>query len=311
MRQPLIFLVSFLLICCASNDEDRTTQSEVNVETTSTIGRGSGSFTYFPPGPLSNKPVIVFYHIPEGDLQTMPILFSFHGANRNAADYRDYWQTAANQHLTMVFAPKFSSAFYPGLGDDYLMGSVFVDGDNPTANTRNQEAEWTFSVIEPLFDYIKTEISGQQATYNAWGHSGGAQFLHRFLFFKPNNRVSKAVCANAGWYTIPQNEVTFPCGIAQSGITNEQLMAAFEKELIIHLGENDNDPNASNLRRNQTVDDQQGVHRLARGNYFFATCQNKATALNSPFEWEKILVPNTAHEAQAMASEAVQYLMQE
>ena len=312
MRFSIICLIGLLWVSCSSQEGTVPSQPSIDQETpTPIIGRGTGRFTYFPPGSLANKPVIVHYHIPEGDLQNMPILFSFHGANRNADDYRDYWVEAANQNNTMIFAPEFSSTFYPGLGDDYLMGSVFVDGDNPSTDTRNPKSEWTFSVIEPLFDFIKTEISGNQSSYNAWGHSGGAQFLHRFLFFIPNNRVLKAICANAGWYTVPQEDINFPYGIAESGLTNDQLIAAFQKELILHLGENDNDPNASNLRRNQTVDDQQGLHRLARGNYFFSTSNSKAIELNTPFEWEKITVPTIDHNAQAMANEAIQYLMQE
>ena len=40
------------------------------------------------------------------------------------------------------------------------------------------------------------------------------------------------------------------------------------KELTILIGENDNDPNDSGLRRNSIVD-QQGVNRFTRANYFY------------------------------------------
>ena len=35
----------------------------------------TGSFTYTPSGPLSDQPVEVYYHIPSGDITTMPIVF--------------------------------------------------------------------------------------------------------------------------------------------------------------------------------------------------------------------------------------------
>ena len=95
----------------------------------------------------------------------MPILFSFHGASRNADDYRDFWINMANENEFMVFAPEFSSSNYPGLGDNYLMGNVFEDGDNPEAGELNSPNHWTFSVIEPLFEYIKLDISGTQCCY--------------------------------------------------------------------------------------------------------------------------------------------------
>ena len=57
----------------------------------------TGSFTYNPSGALSSKSIEVFYHIPNGEVKMMPILMSFHGVNRNAADYRDYWISMANR----------------------------------------------------------------------------------------------------------------------------------------------------------------------------------------------------------------------
>ena len=113
----------------------------------------------------------------------MPIVFSFHGSGRNGDDYRDLWIDMANQHGFMIFAPEFSSSNYPGLGDNYLMGNVFEDGDNPAQSEFNDPSEWTFSTIDPLFEYIKSNVLGTQTFYNAWGHSGGAQFLHRFALF--------------------------------------------------------------------------------------------------------------------------------
>ena len=74
----------------------------------------------------------------------------------------------SNSNNFMVFAPEFHPK-YPGLGDNYLMGNVFDDGDNPTENEFNEFSEWTFSVIDDIFDYIVNQVSGTQETYNAWG----------------------------------------------------------------------------------------------------------------------------------------------
>lgn len=306
MKRIILFisLLGYLNCSLPSNDDENIIQeNDVRMLTT-----GSGSFIFYPPGELSSQPITVYYHIPEGDQKSMPILFSFHGANRNAEDYRNYWVDASSQSNFIVLSPEFSSNFYPGLGDNYLLGNVFVDGDNPTATSRNERASWTFSVIEPLFDFVKLELSNDQDDYFAWGHSGGAQFLHRFLFFIPENRVSLAICANAGWYTVPEENISFPYGLGQSSLTEMNINSAFAKNLIVHLAEDDNDPLASNLRHNQIVDDQQGLHRFARGNYFFDTSKTRALNLNSPFNWQKVYVPNTGHDAQAMANAAVLYL---
>lgn len=269
----------------------------------------TGSFNYTPNSPLNTKNIKVFYHIPNGDITTMPIVFSFHGASRNADDYRDYWITMANTNGFMVFAPEFSSSDFSG-GDAYNLANIFDDGDNPSTSTFNAKNEWTFSVIDPLFEYIKTDISGTQQKYNAWGHSAGSQFLQRFVLYLPESNLDIAVCSNAGWYTVPENTVDFPYGIRKGQLPNADLLKAFEKKVYVHLGKNDNNPNAGGLRRNSVVDNQQGIHRFERGNYFFNTSEATANTMNATFNWEKVEVANVAHNGQQMANNALQYIMQ-
>lgn len=269
----------------------------------------TGSFTYIPSGPLSDQPVEVYYHIPSGDITTMPFVFSFHGSGRDGDTHRDFWIDMANDNGFIVIAPEFSSNNYPGLGDNYLMGNVFDDGDNPTPGSRNPENEWTFSVIEPLFDAILNDISSTQTSYKAWGHSGGSQFLHRFLFFKPDSRLEVAVCSNAGWYTVPEAGVSFPYGIDNSELPESNIIHAFATKLIVHLGESDTNQNSSGLRHNTVVDNQQGLNRFVRGNYFFNTSQAEAEDIDVAFNWEIDTVPNVGHNAQQMANDALPHIL--
>jgi hypothetical protein len=285
----------------------------------------TGAFTFNPQFPLNRPSLRVFYHIPQGDMSVMPIVFSFHGAGRNGDDYRDFWIDMANQHGFMVFAPRFSSSNYPGFGDNYLMGNVFEDGDNPEQSEFNDPNEWTFSIIDPLFEYIKANVSGTQTFYNAWGHSGGAQFLHRFALFVPNSKLGVGVCSNAGWYTVPETGVDYPYGISLPfGPSNQNLFdflqspandlninleQFFNKSLIIHLGTNDTDPNSSGLRHNTEVDNQQGLNRYVRGQYFFSTSQLEAQGLNTEFNWQRHDVSGASHQAQVMANDALQFIL--
>ena len=269
----------------------------------------TGSFTYTPNSPLNNQPVDVYYHIPEGEISTMPIVFSFHGAARNADNYRDFWISMADENSFIVIAPEFSSDYYPELGDDYLMGNVYIDGDNPTPESRNPENEWTFSIIDPLFDAIVDDIGGNQTMYKAWGHSGGAQFLHRLLLFLPDSRLEVAVCSNAGWYTVPEFGISFPYGLDNSEISDSNLINIFSSNLIVHLGENDNNPNSAGLRHNNVLDNQQGLNRFERGNYFFDFSMSFAEEMNTTFNWELHTVPNTGHNGQQMANDALSHLL--
>ena len=270
----------------------------------------TGSFIFTPQAPLNRPPVEIFYHIPDGDITTMPILMSLHGASRNGESYRDYWIQMANEHGFIVIAPEFSAANYPELGDNYNMSNIFDDGDNPSLETFNDKSEWTFSTLDPLFDYVKVAASNIRETYNAWGHSGGAQFLHRFVTYLPNSKLDIAVCSNAGWYTVAENGVSFPYGIDNGQLPTTDLITAYSKKLIVHLGKNDtNSDSSTGIRRNDVVDAQQGIHRFERGQYFFNTSQATAQNMEVTFNWEKHEVAGIGHEAQLMANDALQYFL--
>ena len=69
----------------------------------------------------------------------------------------------ANQYNFIVIVPEFSNTNFSG-GDTYNLENVFIDGDNPSASTLNPEEAWTFSVIEPLIDYIKQNLNNNSST---------------------------------------------------------------------------------------------------------------------------------------------------
>ena len=313
----LIFF-SFIIGCSSKEDSDVIENNVpediefVNeIQDDSIKPNSTGVFTFTPTGVLSDKSINVYYHTPQGDLTNFPILFSFHGGSRNADDYRDDWIEMANANNFMVFAPEFNSDDFPS-GDMYNLANIFQDGDNPSSDTFNSPDSWTFSIIDQLFDFIKSEIGGNQTTYNAWGHSAGAQFLHRFVFYLPDSKLNIAVCSNAGWYTVPESGVVFPYGLLESQLSNSNLISAFSKKLYVHLGDADTDPNSSSLRHNDIVDEQQGLNRLVRGRYFFETSQEKAESLNATFNWEKTPeVSGVGHDHTAMALDALQYILEE
>jgi len=288
----------FTLTSCTKSNPPATDSGLLN--------KGSGSFV-FTYTELPQKPINVFYHIPSGDRQNMPIVMVFHGDERNAMDYRDIWVKASDQYGFMVFAPEFKEADYSS-GDGYQLGNVYVNGDSPSLETLNPTDQWTFSMIDPLFESIKSKFSGMQLTYDAWGHSAGAQFLQRFIFYLPNSKMNTAICSNAGWYTVPDVLVNFPYGIKNSLLSTSSLAIPFSKKLIVHLGLNDTNPNSSGLRHNTTVDNQQGLYRLERGRYFFNTSEAISKTLNYSFNWEKQEVAGVGHDAQLMANDAVPIL---
>lgn len=299
-------LLSLSLAC-----QGQIEKEEVPKKENALFSEGSTDvFSFVTNGPLSSTPIDVYFHIPKGDIKNMPILMSFHGAGRNADDYRDCWINIANEKGFIVFSPEFNTEQFPS-SDNYQTGNVFIDADKPSPESMRPQNEWTFSIIDSLFTFVSKEIGTNQKTFKAWGHSAGSQFLHRYLFYVPESAIEVAVCSNAGWYTVPEFGVRFPYGFQDSQIKLPQLEKAFAKKVFIHLGEADTDPNATNLRRNELVDAQQGNNRRARGRYFFETAQKTASQNAFYFNWSKTSeVPGVEHEYAKMAADAAKYLFE-
>lgn len=293
-----ILIVVFFTLSSCTKSNPTATDSNLLIS-----GSGKFVFTY---SDLPQKPINVFYHIPSGDRQNMPIVMVFHGDERNAIDYRNIWVNASNQYGFMIFSPEFTYAVFPG-GSSYSIGNVYQDGNNPTLQTLNNENIWTFSIIEPLFDFIRTKSGSNALTYDMFGHSGGGQFVHRFVLLKPNARYNKAIAANSGWFTVPDGVANFPYGIMNCPVTSIQPNIYFGRKLYITVGELDNISSDSSLRHN-TASDLQGLNRLDRANYFFSKSQGYAQANHSEFNWQFHIVANSGHDATKMSNDAVNIL---
>lgn len=285
----LIGLSCWLLFSCSDSTE-KVVEEEIEL----TPGLvGSGFFTFTDYAPLASKPVKVYFHIPEMVTATTPIVFLFHGDDRNASQYRNALINHSENQNFIVIAPEFSENFYP-TGDQYNLGNVFVDGDNPSATTLNPESQWTFSIIEPIFDYVRQTMLNTTNTYSIIGHSAGGQFAHRFVMFKPNARFNTVISSASGWYTAPNVAVNFPYGFAESPLLNISLTNLYAKKLHIQIGSNDDDANAAGLRHNDQAD-AQGLNRLDRANYFFTFAKNHAIANATPFQWKLTTVQGLNH----------------
>ena len=279
------FFLLFALNACDNNEiiPDRTKNQ--------LVGRGSFVFDSF--APLSNKPTNVHYYIPDSTNENSQILIVFHGGGRDPSQNRDRLIAKANQHGTIIVFPEFSEINFPG-GDGYNLGNMFIDGDNPSSSSSINEDQWAFSLVEPIFDQIKRLTGNISSTYNVFGFSAGAQFTHRFLFFKPEARLNKAVAAASGWYTLLDDQIDFPYGIKKSPIETFDLSSLYSKSLTILIGESDNNPNAPGLRRNSFAD-AQGTDRLSRAKFFYEQSHQKALSSTYNFYWDYVSLPNVGH----------------
>jgi poly(3-hydroxybutyrate) depolymerase len=243
---------------------------------------GRGRFTFNPTG---GKPISVWYYIPSGLTTSSPILFVMHGVKRDGQKYRDDWIPYAARDKFLVLAPEFSETDYPN-AEGYNLGNMVTD-----SGQANPKSAWGFTLIEAIFDYVKHLTGSRVETYNIYGHSAGAQFVHRLVIFLPEARINRAIAANAGWYTLPTHTVKFPYGLDQSGITEEQVQSALRQRLIILLGEEDTDGDHEHLRSTPEAA-AQGKNRLERGHYFFEVAQSQKAI---PFNWTLETVPGVGH----------------
>jgi hypothetical protein len=287
----LKYIIFSLIVVVSSCRKDTNTPSNSNPFENNNYG----IFEFTDYEPLSNKPFNIHFYIPTlANRENSPIVFVFPGQNRNANDYLQSWIQLADQYQIMVFSFEFTDDYYPN-STSYQLGFIRDFNSN-----FNNEDVWTFSAIEPVFDKIKTNLNYKGNSYNMFGHSAGAQFVHRFIQFKPLSRVDKAVSANAGWYTLPDTTIDFPYGLKGTSINANDLQNSFLKTLEVHLGQNDNDPNDPYLNTTDGAN-RQGAFRLSRGQYFTAYSDSIAQSMNFNSNWIKKEVPNVGHQQLDMA----------
>ena len=286
LKNFLLIFAAFIISCdpagsSFSPNPEPIIPAEINV--------GNGMFIFS----FNNIDVEVFYHVPVSYSSSSKIVFGLHGGSRDAEGLRDNMIQKSVDYNFILIAPKFSSSDF-SLGDGYNLGNVYVDGDNPSTNTLNDEHEWSFSIIEPLFDSVKSSLSIENDKYNLFGFSAGAQFVHRFIQFKPDARFDKVVAGAAGWYTVPDNTIPFPYGFDNSILNSTNLNNLLSSDLFIQVGALDNNPNSAGLRHNEYAD-AQGLNRVTRAVHFFETGQNIAESSNYNFNWSLHIIQGAGH----------------
>lgn len=168
--------------------------------------RGGGMMVFTGYGPMKEHPVNLYYYIPtQGNIKKMRVLVSMHGAERSGRIQRGVWRNLAEEYGFIVLAPEFKHD-NGYLENGYQFG--WVSEDPKIFRLRPREV-WTYRLIEAIFDYFKEKTGNVSETYDMFGHSAGGQFVHRYLLAMPEARVGRAVAANPGNYTYPDERGLF------------------------------------------------------------------------------------------------------
>jgi poly(3-hydroxybutyrate) depolymerase len=264
------------------------------------IMKGKGSFVFRTI--KGNKEIRVWYYKPVAYSKNSKIVFVMHGVKRNGKHYRDAWLQYSQAENFLLIVPEFTQKDFPGSAG-YNLGNMF----SPSGEL-NDESLWSYTIIEDLFDRIKVITGSKTLVYSMYGHSAGAQFVSRFVMFKPDFRLKTAVAANAGWYTMPTDEEAFPYGLkGMRADIIRNVSVSFAKNLVVLLGDQDNDENHKYLRKTAEAL-RQGKHRLARGRSFYNEAESLAKEQKVPFSWKIKVIPGVGHSNSGMSRHAAQIL---
>lgn len=265
------------------------------------IRNGAGSFVFTDRRGNPDKPITVWYYRPPGFSSSSPLVFVMHGAKRDARRYRDEWSEYAERAGFLLIVPEFSHKYYPGIRE-YNEGNLFDKKENPVP-----ENDRDFTVIEHLFDFVKDATGNQSTSYGIYGHSAGGQFVQRMILFKTDSRIRTAIAANPGVYAMASFFEKYPYGIRSSGLTPDDLRAAFKRDFILLLGEKDVVADDGILDRSSEAL-AQGNNRFERGINFYDSAKNEASRLGMTFNWKLKTVTDAAHNDPQLASTAARLL---
>lgn len=288
---------------------------------------GSGNFLLETGLAHPDKPIFVFYHMPAEFSPESSILLVIPGAGRNGWSYRDAWVEASEKHNVLVLAPyyhpdqyDFAAYHMAGVISDFELRNVKLepDGSAPSRYYLNDEDiifkpnnnrdEWLFSDFDLIFDQVAVATGSSQDSYDIFGHSAGGQILHRMAVVNPDSSAARIVAANSGFYTLPDREQPLPFGVGDFDISDDAIAKSFSTNLVLLLGEDDNENETRGTMLHTPLADQQGPGRLSRGRYFYRESQQIAESMVVDFNWRLEVVKDVGHDQRLMGQAAAEFL---
>jgi hypothetical protein len=287
------------------------------------LATGSGAF--LAAGSRERK-IGVHYYKPRAFSARSRILLVIPGAGRNGDSYRDAWIEAAEAANVLVAALSYPEADYDFAA--YHMGGVVKDleirnlppggaaaavirvrDEDISLSLNPRRDEWIFPDFDRIFGLITAATGSTQTAYDMFGHSAGAQILHRMVLFAPGSRADRIVAANSGFYTLADPDQPLPLGLKGTDVTQASLARSFACKLMLLVGEKDDGDEAGGIQIHTPLIDNQGIGRLARGKYFFRIAEEQARKLKLPFQWSLEVVPDVGHDFRAMSRAAARALL--
>lgn len=299
--------------------ERELTLNEIKIQT------GSGAFLIEGAKGSEEKSIRVYYHKPQNYQADSRVLLVIPGAGRNGDSYRDAWIEESEKYGVLILSPMYPEETYAF--EDYHLGGLakeltlaksisYLENSNVAkldetqfSLSLNKDPEtWLFNDFDRIFSLSMSALNASQTTYDIFGHSAGGQILHRMAIFQTAGKADRILAANSGFYTLTDSSLNFPFGTKNMHQNKQFLAAAFQKKLVLFLGELDNEnETGGTLLRSESVD-KQGLHRLARGKFFFNQARDKALQDQLSFNWELKIIPQVGHNHREIGNAAGKFL---
>lgn len=251
----------------------------------------------------NNSDVELFYTLPEEINNQTQVLFIIHGGARDSEKYLDIWKKFTDDKNIILVAPEFKRADY----EDYEYLNISDDYGVLNKNL-NEHLHNSLSIF---FSFFKSKYNLEIDTYKLYGHSGGAQFVHRLLLFSDYDNVSSAVIAGAGSYTFLNNE-NYPYGLKESNhLSDKKIKRYLSQRVTFLIGNQDIKKFESSKKNNIQGKAMQGNNRFEVGINYFNNLITVSERQKIPLRWKFQIAKGVAHDNEKMSLLASEILLKD
>lgn len=226
-----------------------------------------------------------FLYAPRDLRPDSPLVISIHGISRNAREHVEAFTKLADRYGAVLLAPVFTDYRY---GDYQRLGR----------RGRGSRADLA---LQRLASHVIFEWGLASSKFYLYGHSGGAQFAHRYAMAYPQDVAALGLSA-AGWYTLPDPDLPYPYGIKATpdsyGLTLDP--AEFLRvPACVFVGEDDISRDGA-FNRSDKLDSMQGRNRIERAANWVELMNRAAAALGYGTRYALHILADADHEFQEM-----------
>lgn len=251
----------------------------------------------------NNSDVELFYTLPEEINNQTQVLFIVHGGARDSEKYLDIWKKFTEHKNIILVAPEFKRADY----EDYEYLNISDDYGVLNKNL-NEHLHNSLSIF---FSFFKSKYNLEIDTYKLYGHSGGAQFVHRLLLFSDYDNVSSAVIAGARSYTFLNNE-NYPYGLKESNhLSDKKIKRYLSQRVTFLIGNQDIKKFESSKKNNIQGKAMQGNNRFEVGINYFNNLITVSERQKIPLRWKFQIAKGVAHDNEKMSLLASKILLKD